>query len=165
MSTSDESRFQVTVERMEDFKFSVDFGMEGVAGLEVDEPPPVGDGEGPNAARLLAASVGNCLAASLLYCLRKARAEPGSVSATVTGALERTHRGRLRIPELQVVLSVEGASGLEKQMGRCLDLFEDFCIVTQSVRSGIDVLVEVRTDGDREPEEPAPAVGTAAVGK
>jgi hypothetical protein len=28
-------------------------------------------------------------------------------------------------------------------MGRCLEMFEDFCIVGQSVRQGIDVGVEV----------------------
>jgi hypothetical protein len=28
-------------------------------------------------------------------------------------------------------------------VGRCLDLFEDFCIVTESVRKGIDVQVKV----------------------
>ena len=28
-------------------------------------------------------------------------------------------------------------------LGRCLEIFEDFCIVTQSVRAGLDVQVEV----------------------
>jgi hypothetical protein len=30
-------------------------------------------------------------------------------------------------------------------MGRCLDLFQDFCLVTESVRDGIAVDVEVET--------------------
>lgn len=145
MTMKDESRFDVTVERAEDFRFSVDFGLEGVETLEVDEPPPLGDGEGPNAARLLAAAVGNCLSASLVYCLSKAEADPDAVRATVTGELSRNHRGRLRIPELRVGLQVSGTEGSEKQMERCLELFEDYCIVTQSVRDGLDVLVEVRT--------------------
>ena len=73
------------------------------------------------------------------------------MTATVSGTLSRNHRGRLRIPELRVELDVDPAPGSEKQVERCLDLFEDYCIVTQSVRDGLDVLVDVRTS--------APAAG------
>jgi len=31
------------------------------------------------------------------------------------------------------------------RMRRCIEMFEDFCIVTQSVRKGIDVKVAVET--------------------
>lgn len=30
-----------------------------------------------------------------------------------------------------------------ERIGRCLELFEDLCVVTQSVRTGIDVQVAV----------------------
>jgi organic hydroperoxide reductase OsmC/OhrA len=30
-----------------------------------------------------------------------------------------------------------------QKLNRCLELFQDFCLVTQSVRAGIDVEVEV----------------------
>jgi len=32
-----------------------------------------------------------------------------------------------------------------ERMNRCLEIFEDFCLVTQSVRKGIDVQVDVQT--------------------
>jgi hypothetical protein len=33
-------------------------------------------------------------------------------------------------------------------MERCVQLFEDYCVVTQSVRAGLDVSVEVETTAE-----------------
>lgn len=43
------------------------------------------------------------------------------------------------------------------RMRRCLELFEDFCVVTQSVRNGIEVDVTVEPTGV--PRVPSPAPG------
>ena len=45
---------------------------EGLPPIVFDEPAPLGEGSGPNAAAVLAAAIGNCLAASFAFCLRKA---------------------------------------------------------------------------------------------
>lgn len=42
--------------------------------------------------------------------------------------------------------TVETAEGRER-MGRCLEIFESFCTVTESVRQGIDVKVSVEPAG------------------
>lgn len=144
VNSSDDLRFEIEVEQDRDFRFVVDFGQDGVETLQTDEPEPLGDGEGPNPARLLAAAVGNCLAASLLFCLRKQDVEPEGLLATVTGTLTRTARGRLRVGQIDVVLTVDGPPGSEPGLDHCLERFEDFCMVTESVRKGIDVMVEVR---------------------
>lgn len=49
------------------------------------------------------------------------------------------------IGEIRVRLAPEVAPEQRERMERCLDLFEDFCIVTESVRQGIQVDVEVDT--------------------
>lgn len=44
-----------------------------------------------------------------------------------------------------------GRSGLgadEGRIERCLKLFEDYCVVTQSVRAGLDVSVEVNAEAE-----------------
>ena len=87
VKTPADLKFEVEVEQEENFGFVVDFGVDGVPVLETDEPEPLGEGQGPNPARLLAAAVGNCLAASLLFCLRKRKMEPEGIRAVVTGTM------------------------------------------------------------------------------
>jgi len=125
------------------YRFEVDFGMEGVPPLVADEPPPLGEGEGPNATRLLAAAVGNCLASSALFCLRKARVPVTGMDVEVRATLERNEAGRIRIGGVDVKLHPHIDDEDAGRIGRCLDLFEDFCMVTQSVRQGIPVEVQV----------------------
>lgn len=144
---SSEPSFQVQVEHVGDYEFRVRFDWEGVAALTVDEPEPLGHQHGPNAARMLAASVANCLSASLLFCLRKSRLEPGGMKATVSGAMTRSEHGRLRVGSLDVRIDVDGLEG-SSRLQRCTGLFEDFCVVTESVRQGIPVAVTVRADGE-----------------
>lgn len=139
----DEKAFSVTLELDSGYRFHADFGQEGIPPLLTDEPPPLGEGAGPNPARLLAVAVGNCLAASALFCLRKARVDVRALRAAVDVALARSARERLRITGIHVRLEPEVAPGDMARMGRCLELFEEFCVVTQSVRDGIDVKVEV----------------------
>ena len=51
---------------------------------------------------------------------------------------------------MDVVLRPSLEGGDASRMSRCLDLFEDFCVVTQSVREGIDVRVAVEPEGSAE---------------
>lgn len=142
MSTSGES-FAVAVTLRDNYAFTVEFAEGEGAPLVVDELPPLGEANGPNPARLLAAAVGSCLSASLLFCLRKSRIELAQLRTTVEGTIVRNARGRLRIGGLRVRLA-PGLSGDQgERIGRCLDLFQDFCIVTESVREGISVEVAV----------------------
>jgi uncharacterized OsmC-like protein len=125
------------------YAFTVDFGRGGMPDFTLDEPPPLGADRGPNAARLLAAAIGNCLGASLLFCLRKARIPVQELRTSVDASLERTERGRVRIGEVRVRLAPEVIPEHAERMSRCLEVFEDFCIVTESVRRGIPVVVDV----------------------
>ena len=141
---SEEVEFQVEVAQERDFAFRVDFGLEGVGDLLMDEPEPVGGGAGPNASRILAAAVGNCLSASLLFCLRRSKAEVSGMRATVRGVRARNKEGRWRIREMEVEITPEVLEEHLKQLERCAEIFENFCIVSQSVRQGIPIKVTVR---------------------
>jgi len=129
-------RFELGLTLRDGYTFTVDFAPGEGPPLVVDELPPLGEANGPNPARLLAAAVGSCLSASLLYCLRKSRVEVAELRTKVEGTIVRNERGRLRIGGLRVRLAPEVTQEQRERMGRCLDLFQDFCIVTESVRTG-----------------------------
>jgi organic hydroperoxide reductase OsmC/OhrA len=136
--------FGVELEQQEGYEFRVHFDWPGVAELTLDEPPPLGGARGPNAARLVAAAVANCLSASLVFCLRdKFHQNPGPLRAMATGRLKRNAQGRYRIAEIGVTISLAEKLGEMPHQSRCLEQFEDFCVVTESVRQGIPVTVTV----------------------
>jgi uncharacterized OsmC-like protein len=138
----DEKQIVVTLEQKEGYEFLVRFD-QGTE-LIMDEPEPLGRDTGPSATKVLSAAVGNCLSASLLFCLQKARINIRGVRTTVTTKVIRNEKKRLRVDssrvKIQVDLDRESAPG---RVDRCIELFEDFCIVTSSIRKGVDVQVEV----------------------
>lgn len=135
--------FSIALEWKQGYEFVVDFEQEGVPTLLTDEPPPLGEGGGHNPARLLAAAVGNCMSASLKYCLDRSRVELEDLRVRVEGSIARNERGRFRIAALRVRLEPTLAEQDLDRIGRCPEIFEDFCIVGQSVRQGIDIEVDV----------------------
>ncbi|MDP3911719.1 MAG: OsmC family protein [Gemmatimonadales bacterium] len=83
--SAEEQPFTLSLTLQDGYGFSVDFGEDGVPPLLTDEPAPLGAGRGPNPTRLLAAAVGSCLGASLLFCLRKSRVEVMGLRTSVEG--------------------------------------------------------------------------------
>lgn len=142
MSEKDRS-FSVSMRHLDGFRFEVDFGLEGVPPMVMDEPSPVGGDSGPNASKVLAAAMGNCLTASLLFCLQKARVEVGAVETRVNGVLKRNEQGRWRVAQVDVEIVPEVPAEFQRQFERCSGLFEDFCVVSKSIEQGILINVRV----------------------
>jgi len=137
---SEQQKFLVKLHNMQGYQFMIDFGEFGE--LLTDEPAPLGNNEGPNPARLLIASVANCLCASLLFTIKKYHQQPGEVSAEVTGTTERVDK-RWRITHIAVAITLGNEPENIAHFERIINQFEDFCVVTQSVRRGIDVSVDI----------------------
>jgi uncharacterized OsmC-like protein len=137
------TRFTIHVEQQQGYEFKVRFDWQEAPDVNMDEPPPLGQQHGPNASRLLAAAVGNCLSASLLFCLQKNDAPSNSIRADVSCILERNDKQRLRIGALEVEISLDSPSFEATRLKRCLEMFEDFCVVTASIRDGIPINVSV----------------------
>lgn len=142
MSGEVASTFSIRVEQTDGFEFRVKFDREQYAELALDEPAPLGRDHAPNAARVLAAAVGNCLAASLVFCLKRAKVTVEKVAADVSVEIVRNDKKRLRIGKIDVALHAPLPPD-HPALAACRGTFEDFCIVTASVRQGIPVDVRV----------------------
>jgi uncharacterized OsmC-like protein len=116
----------------------------GAPQVVLDEPAPLGTASGPNALDMLSAAIGNCLAASLMFCLKKSRADVTGLSAKVTTQTSRNEAGRLRISHIDVDLEPAFAAADAAKFDRCATLFEDFCTVTASIREGVKVNVSLK---------------------
>ncbi len=139
---SEPNEVRVTLTQQQGYAFLVDFG-DDIADLLTDEPAPLGAGSGPNPSRLLLAAIANCLSASLVFALRKFKNQPEPIRAVAVVEKARNAERRMRISRIGVDLHLGAPSAGMQMLDRALAQFEDFCVVTQSVRAGIAVDVRV----------------------
>jgi uncharacterized OsmC-like protein len=132
------------LKRVKGHKFEVEFDDPRYPKLIVDEPEPLGTGEGPNPVRLLSAAVGECISSSLVYCLDKARIGVEGLETRVRMELVKEEKGYWRIEGIRAEILLGVADRDRAKVPRCLELFEQFCTVTQGLRLGTAVDVDVR---------------------
>jgi len=132
----------VRLTQVQGYQFDVDFGG-ALATLRADEPPPLGQGMGPSPVQLLAAAVGNCLSASLLFAFGKFKQQPGALSCDVRAEVGRNAEGRLRVLALEADITLGVPADALDHLDRVVGSFEAYCTVTQSVAAGIAVKVAV----------------------
>ncbi len=138
-----ENQFTIELRQQADYRFETRFDNPAVPMLVTDEPRPLGADAGPNPSRLLTVAVANCLSASLLFAMRKFKYEPGPLRTVATTTLGRNEQQRWRIQGIAVDIHLGQAADEFALLDRVLGQFEEFCIVTQSVRSAIPVTVRV----------------------
>ncbi|MBL8741527.1 MAG: OsmC family protein [Myxococcales bacterium] len=147
--------FTLHIDQVEGFEFRVRFDKPNHADLILDEPAPLGRDLAPNPARILAASIGDCLSASLVFCLKRRGVVVSGLRSEVKVTLVRNEKKRLRVG--RVAVSIHPREPLpEEALRECLETFEDFCVVTQSVREGIDVSVDVALPDSNAGNAPPP---------
>ncbi|NTY39618.1 OsmC family protein [Burkholderia diffusa] len=138
-----EAHVSVEVAQQARFGFEVRFAGTTLSPVLIDEPPPLGDGRGPNPIRLLAASVASCLAASLLFALNRQHVDPEPVTARIDVDMAQNEAGRVRVGAMAVRLSIGKTWTDLAATTRVLDQFDAYCVVTESIRAGIPISVDV----------------------
>ncbi len=141
---SDSNDIRVTLELEEGYAFRVTFEGTELADLHTDESSPLGADGGPSPSQLLLTALANCLSASLLFAMRKFKNSPGGLRTEIRARSERNEDGRWRIPKAWVEIHLAEGAGSHDKLERILETFENYCVVTQSVRDGIEVEVTVK---------------------
>jgi uncharacterized OsmC-like protein len=126
------------------YKFNVHTDVDYIPDFLVDETKPDGEGLGPNPPRLLATAVGHCMSSSLIFCLKKARIPIKKMETKVKTNLFRNEKGYLRIRNIDIQIALKVDEEDKSRIQRCLTLFEEYCTVTQSIRKGIEVNVNIK---------------------
>jgi uncharacterized OsmC-like protein len=106
---------------------------------------------GPNPSRMLALGVLGCLSASFIFCLKKRNFKVDNFKGEAEVSITRNEKGFLRIKKIDVNIepkikdpeSLNRAKQCLKAAKDGISFFEQYCIVTQSVRAGIDVNVNI----------------------
>ena len=142
-TVASDSGFRIELIQQSDYRFEAHFDDHDIPVLLTDERAPLGGNAGPSPVRLLAVAVANCLAASLLFAMRKFKSDPGPLRAVAAVHMVRNPEKRLRVGRIAVDLHLETAASAIPQLGRILGQFEEFCVVTQSVRLAFPVDVRV----------------------
>ncbi len=136
---------KVSVSWNRDLIFTVKFDGLGVPDVCVDETNKDEAAMlGVTPTRLLASAVATCLSSSFLFCMSKRSVPIDGFSATARATTARDADGRLRVQEIAVDLRPETTDPTAlKRLAECKKVFEKFCTVTESVRKGIKVVVNV----------------------
>ena len=135
---------RVKVKLLDGYRFKIDFPGTKSEGFVMDEPPPLGSLDGPNASRVLAASVANCLSASLLFCLKKSRVEVDDIETEAEPTVQRNAEGYWRVKRVDVSIRAKLREPAERERAkRCMEVFENYCVVTGAVRGGFPVDVKL----------------------
>ncbi len=105
--------------------------------IHFDEPPELGGTDtAPSPLDYLLTAVGGCLVSSFTLCLQKKRVE-ATLSADVSGRVERDAEGMLRVQAIEVELRVTAPEESRKKVEGCYQVFKKYCIVSASVARGI----------------------------
>ncbi|MHA1455071.1 MAG: OsmC family protein [Promethearchaeota archaeon] len=99
---------------------------------------------GPNPSRLLGLALLGCLSASFIFCLKKKDLTLEDLKADAEIHIGRNEKGFLRVLKIDVnIKTTINDPDTRKRAEQCKKMFEQYCTVTQAVREGIEVNVNV----------------------
>ncbi len=140
-----ESISEVGINSEEEMIFRCNLGQIRMNDLFIDEQhrKPT-DKIGPNPSKLLALSVLGCLAASFTFCLQKRNFSLSNIEGKAVITSIRNDKGfwRLKKIDIKLIPKIDNPK-IRKGADQCRKFFEQFCIISESVREGIEINVNL----------------------
>jgi organic hydroperoxide reductase OsmC/OhrA len=143
MSEGMKPKVGITLEK--EMIFSCDLGDLNVKDCYIDDThKDEVDMLGPNPSRLLGLALLGCLSASFIFCLKKKNLTLDDLNATAELTIARNKKGFWRVMKVDVDINMEISDpATRKRADQCKKMFEQYCVVTQAVREGINVEVNL----------------------
>ncbi|NVM34856.1 MAG: OsmC family protein [Candidatus Lokiarchaeota archaeon] len=140
-----ESKVKVGLKLEEQMLFKCDLGKFIVNDLYIDERNKKGVNKiGPSPAKLLGLSVLGCLAASFEFCLQKKDFLLSDIDGRSELIITRNEKGFWRIKKIDIeILPKVDNPKMRKRVDQCKKFFEQYCIISESLRKGIEVNINL----------------------
>jgi len=142
---ADEAKYEVGLDLEDEMIFKCDLGQIKMQDLFIDEKHLKEENRiGPNPAMLLALAILGCLQASFTFCLQKKNFTLEDIRGRAEIVTSRNEKGFWRVKRINVKINPKIDDPImRKRADQCRKMFEQYCIVTQSVRRGIEVNVDL----------------------
>ena len=147
-----EENTKVSIKLERDMIFQLQNAYKNLDSLLIDESlDDQKEKVGPDAASLLGLAVISCLSASLLFCLNKRNLTLDDLEAKADISFKEPKKGYKRVASIEVKM-IPKTSDPEvlRRLKQCIKeikdghmFFEESCIITPSVREGINIQVDV----------------------
>ena len=141
----EELKTKVGLKQQEEMIFKCDLGQLKMQDLYIDEKhKQETERIGPSPIKLLALSILGCLAASFTFCLQKKNFILSDLEGKAEVTIARNDKGFWRVKKIDIIIipKVDDPK-MRKRVDQCRKFFEQYCIISESLRNGIDLDVNL----------------------
>ena len=144
MNMSDEIKTHLKLNWEKDLIFKLDMGKVKTGNFLIDDTNKGADKIGPNPSRLLASAVMGCMCASLLFCIGKKNLSFDDFEAEAEITTFKNEKNFWRVKEINIkMIPKTNDEAVIKRLKQCEKMFEEYCVITQSVREGITINLDL----------------------
>jgi uncharacterized OsmC-like protein len=142
---SEEMKTKIRISLEQEMIFKCDLGSMKVKDCYIDETnKDEVDMLGPNPSRMVGLAILGCLSSSFIFCLKKKNLALDDLKAEAEVILARNEKGFWRVKKVEVnINTIINDPDARKRAEQCKKMYENYCTITQSVRNGIDVDVNL----------------------